>query len=247
MNKSTLKTLEILEIIASSKKGMTISEISKELEIPRSSVDDIVKALLKKEYIYQESEENKRYILGNKILELSLSVKNKREIIDVVNPFLKKLNEEYNETIFLALKDGDYVLYVGKIESTKNIKITAVLGSKKSLYYTGLGKAILSTFTEKEIEEYIQRIKLVAKTKYTIIDPYKLKKDILEAKERGYSKDYREGDEDISCVAAPLFQDGKVIGAISIAGLYGNVSENEMKKRGEKIKEVANKISILLG
>ena len=48
MNKSTLKTLEILEIISNFEEGLTISEISKELEIPRSSVDDIVKALVKK-------------------------------------------------------------------------------------------------------------------------------------------------------------------------------------------------------
>ena len=42
LNKSTLKTMEILEKISNSKNGMTITQLSKELEIPRSSVDDIV-------------------------------------------------------------------------------------------------------------------------------------------------------------------------------------------------------------
>ena len=52
LNKSTLKTMEILEKISNSKNGMTITQLSKELEIPRSSVDDIVKALISKKYLY---------------------------------------------------------------------------------------------------------------------------------------------------------------------------------------------------
>lgn len=244
MNKSTLKTLEILEIISNFEEGLTISEISKELEIPRSSVDDIVKALVKKNYLY--SFEEKKYVLGNKILEIALTMKGKREIVDIANPFLKELSKKYNDTVFLSLKDGDYVLYLAKIESTRNIKITAVLGSRKSLYYTGLGKAILSTYTNEELEEYIRRTKFVSRTKHTITTPEKLKKDLQEAKIRGFAKDYREGDEDISCVAAPIFQEGNVIGAISLAGLYNRISEEELNKRGEEIKEIAKKISILL-
>lgn len=244
MNKSTLKTLEIIEIISKSEKGLTISEISKELELPRSSVDDIVKALIKKNYLY--CFEEKKYILGNKILEIALTMKSQRNIVDIANPFLKELNKKYNDTVFLALKDEDYVLYLSKIESTKNIKITAMLGSRKSLYYTGLGKAILSTYTEQELEEYIQRIKFVSRTKYTIVNPEELRKSLKEAKIKGFSKDYREGDEYISCVAAPIFQEGSVIGAISIAGLYNKVSEEELEKRGEDIKEIAKQISILL-
>ena len=73
-----------------------------------------------------------------------------------------------------------------------------------------------------------------------------IKKDILETKKRGYSIDYREGDIEVSCVAAPIYQEGKIFGAISLAGLYTTIDEEETRKRGKKIKETAEKISEIL-
>lgn len=246
INKSTLKTMEILEAISNSKNGLTITQLSKELELPRSSVDDIVKALVMKKYLYCSDESLKLYQLGNKILELSLKVKGKNEILDIVTPFLKELVEEFNDTIFFGIKDEDDVLYLSKMESSKTVRTTAVLGSRKSLYYTGLGKAILATYSREELDEYIKRTKMEARTDYTITDPEKLREDIEETKKRGYATDYREGDIEVSCVAAPIFQDGKIYGAISMAGLYTTIDEEETKKRGKKIKETAEKISRIL-
>lgn len=246
INKSTLKTMEILEKIADSEKGMTITQLSKELEIPRSSVDDIVKALVMKKYLYCDNEDLKLYQLGNKILEISLKVRGTNEILDIVTPFLKELKEEFNDTIFFGLKDEDDVLYLSKIESSKTVRTTAVLGSRKSLYYTGLGKAILSSYSDEELKDYLNRIKMEPKTKYTITNPEKLFEDIKTTQKRGYAKDYREGDEDVSCVAAPIYQAGKIYGAISIAGLYTAIDNKEIEKRGEKIKSIAEKISKIL-
>lgn len=138
------------------------------------------------------------------------------------------------------------MLYLSKMESSKTVRTTAVLGSRKSFYYTGLGKAILSTYSEKDLDEYIARTKLEPRTDYTIIEPEKLKEDILGAKRRGYSTDYREGDIEVSCVAAPIYQEGKIFGAISLAGLYTTIDEEETKRRGKKIKDTAEKISEIL-
>lgn len=190
---------------------MTITQLSKELEIPRSTVDDIVKALVSKKYLYCSDESLKLYQLGNKIFELSLKMRDKREVLDIVTPFLKELVDEFNDTLFFGLKDGDDVLYLSKMESSKTVRTTAVLGSRKPFYYTGLGKAILSTYSEKDLDEYIARTKLEPRTDYTIIEPEKLKEDILGAKRRGYSTDYREGDIEVSCVAAPIYQEGKYL------------------------------------
>lgn len=246
LNKSTLKTMEILEKISNSKNGMTITQLSKKLEIPRSTVDDIVKALVSKKYLYCSDESLKLYQLGNKIFELSLKMRDKREVLDIVTPFLKELVDEFNDTLFFGLKDGDDVLYLSKMESSKTVRTTAVLGSRKPFYYTGLGKAILSTYSEKDLDEYIARTKLEPRTDYTIIEPEKLKEDILGAKRRGYSTDYREGDIEVSCVAAPIYQEGKIFGAISLAGLYTTIDEEETKRRGKKIKDTAEKISEIL-
>lgn len=173
-------------------------------------------------------------------------MRDKREVLDIVTPFLKELVDEFNDTLFFGLKDGDDVLYLSKMESSKTVRTTAVLGSRKSFYYTGLGKAILSTYSEKDLDEYIARTKLEPRTDYTIIEPEKLKEDILGAKRRGYSTDYREGDIEVSCVAAPIYQEGKIFGAISLAGLYTTIDEEETKRRGKKIKDTAEKISEIL-
>ncbi|MGH9755719.1 MAG: helix-turn-helix domain-containing protein, partial [Blastocatellia bacterium] len=64
------RALTILEALAERDNGMTNAEISRRLEIPKSSASYILRALERRGYLRRDGETNK-YRLGLKALSLS--------------------------------------------------------------------------------------------------------------------------------------------------------------------------------
>lgn len=248
MNKSTLKTLEIMELLSDSKDGMTTSEIALQLNLPVTTAHDIIKSLKEKDYIQYKNESLKKFELNPiKILEISSRVLRKIDSDQIVRDEIKKLSVHFNETVFYAKGIDNEVVYFAKMESSKSVRTTAILGSKNPMYCTGLGKAILSTYSDEDIGKYILFTNLEKKTQFTLTNPEELYNDIKNTQERGYSIDMREGENHLLCVASPIQNSKRVIGAISITGLYQDLTDEDIKIRGEKVKEVAANISKKLG
>lgn len=248
MNKSTLKTLEIIEIISMSNEAMTTTEIAAKLSLPVTTTYDIIKSLMEKGYVQYKSKVQKTYELAPfKILEVSNRVLEKIDTDKIIKDEILKLSKEFNETVFFAKPIEDEIVYFSKIESSRSVRTTAVLGSKNPMYCTGLGKAILSTYSDEEIKKYLRRTELVEKTSYTITNPEIFLKNIKEARERGYAIDYREGETHLLCVSAPIMNHEEVIGAISLTGMIQDLEEKDINKRGAVIRNTAMNISKKLG
>lgn len=248
MNKSSLKTLKILEEISFSKKGLTASELTKELKYPRSTIRDILMSLIEMGYITCEIGSKKVYLPKvSKLIFLTNQATSQIDEMNIIKAPLECLSKKYNDTVFYAKEENDEVAYFSKIEGEKNVRTTAILGSRRPLYCTGLGKAILSTYDEIHIMDYLKKIEILPVTDYTILDKNLLLKDIIESNKRGYSIDSREGENHLLCVAAPIRNANKVIGAISLTGFHSEINSEELKERGEEIKKVALEISEKIG
>ncbi|MFQ8735912.1 MAG: IclR family transcriptional regulator C-terminal domain-containing protein [Bilophila wadsworthia] len=85
-------------------------------------------------------------------------------------------------------------------------------------YCTGLGKALLSTKSEEEIDEYIATVPRTAYTLHTLTDGARLKQDLLAAKEKGYAEDISEISDSLHCVAVPILTPHGGLWAISLSG-----------------------------
>ena len=67
-NKSVIKTLKILDLIAKSPDGLTLSEIYKELDLPKATVYDILQALYQEDAVYYKNEIQKTYKLFTNVV-----------------------------------------------------------------------------------------------------------------------------------------------------------------------------------
>lgn len=245
MNKTVLRVLEIFELLSNSSKDMTVSEISKDLEIPKSSTHDILMPLLEKGYISIKNKKEKTYELGLKIFQISNLFQSKLEINQVVDPFLKELKEKTNNTVFFAVENNKKIVYLSKFEVNEGgIRTTAQLGSQNGLYYTGLGKAILATYSNEKIENYLNEIELYPRTEKTIVSKEVLLNDLKRIRERGYSIDNQEGEDNVYCIAVPIYDMNKnVLGAISMANLFTKITPQIVEQQSKMMIETALEIS----
>lgn len=143
---------------------------------------------------------------------------------------------------------NDKMIYVDKHSEYADMSSTCTVGSTKELYCIALGKAILSVKSDSEIEDYFNRISIVKYTEYTIDKSEAMKKELRNVRMQGYATEYREGSNDMCCVAAPVFDcHGFPVAAVSIAAPYYKMDDVRMQQFGALVNNAALELSYSLG
>lgn len=248
MNNSALRTIEILEGLANSKKSMGITELSRELGIPKSSVFDIIYALLKKGFVEIDNEELRTFKLGLRAFQIGFAYINKIGLYQVARPILESLKNETGETVYLAVEDKGHIVYLDKVESNSPIRTTCSIGSANSMHLTGLGKAMLAGYPEEKVKKITGGDKLEARTPQTIATYRELLLHLQKIRQAGYAFDNREDTDMVCCIAAPIYdRTDKVVAGISVSMLYTNLNEEKKQKISRLVIDTAFGISKKLG
>jgi DNA-binding IclR family transcriptional regulator len=248
LNKAILRGLDILKFIGEREEPVTIAELSRSLNIPKTSVFNIVNALVERDFLSIKDKKLKSYELGIGAFKLGSLYLNKTELINIADPILKLVTDNIGETVFLAVVNNNELVYIDKKESKKALRTTADLGSIMPLYSTGLGKAILATYSEAEISEYLSKVKLIPRTKSTLVNPEDLLKDLEATRKRGYSISDEENEDGIFCIGVPVYNNvGKAIAAVSTSKLKVKKYDENVEENKNFIIKAALEISKKLG
>lgn len=244
MNRTVERAMQIMQIVSQTNKGSTLQEISEEMGIPKSSAFVIVQTLLHDGYLATTRYNDKKYKLGLKLFTLGMRYVDDLSLVDQCIQFLDPLADKYRKTAFVGIMEGDSVVYVHKYVSKDAVLASCALGSRKPVYATALGKAILANTKADVLDKILQRISLDPVTENTITDIQKLKEDLAATEKRGYSIDIKEHLNNTVCCGAPVFDySGLVVAAISLSDVHDGPTET----MGKDLRKAADKISASLG
>ncbi len=246
MNRTVERAFSILQLISDRKQGITLQEIVNEMGMAKSSAFVIVQTLLELGYISTVQNNNKKYCLGIETFSLGMKYVNDMSLVEQCSIHLPPVAEKYNKTAFVAVLNGSKIVYVYKYVAQNAKLASCALGTRKDVYATSLGKAILAFLPEEEQKGLLDRLQLQALTQYTITSKEKLVRELEKTKERGYSLDVRELEDITSCCGAPVFDySGQVVAAVSLSDIYNeNLDDNQV---AEELKAAAMDISRGLG
>ncbi len=243
-SRAATRTIKILEVIANEAKGLSLSEIAAILDIPVTSTNDIVKALVDEGMVELLDERSKVYGIGIKAYILGNAYIANTSLIEKALPSIEILSEKTNKTVFLGKQVDGKITYIYKHEPKNPLVATCDIGSRTNIHCTSLGKSFLAH--DSALLESLKNKDLVARTTYTITDYNKLVADIKNVRIRGYGIDDREQNDHLLCFGAPIFDSrNDVVAAVSISGLY--TAETDKEDQGRIIKDAALSISKRLG
>ncbi|MCD2137591.1 IclR family transcriptional regulator [Salinicoccus halitifaciens] len=245
--KSVQRAMNILELIQKEGPGLSLGEISKSLDLPKSTAHGIIKTLQSQDFIKQHARTSE-YHLGIKLFELGNTLADSMDIVNLGHQYLEYLVEEYNETAHLAILSDKEVVYVDKKEGEGALRMYSQLGKRAPLYCTGVGKAMLAHLPEKDIDKILSEMEMTAFTPNTITDSEQLKEHLEETKTQGYLYDDEEIEIGLKSVAAPVFNHkSEVFAAISCAGPSSRFGDERIKEIGLTLKSYAEQISKSFG
>ena len=234
---SLARGLRILEILGSSSKGVSVTELAEALELDKGSASRLVSTLAK--YAYAEKDPiSRRYSLGPQVVSLSRSLLARLPLREVAKPYLRELMEKTGECSHVGILSQGKVLYIDQVESPASLRVNAEVGSLAPLHCTALGKAMLA-FGRVPLPEKMERF-----TERTLVTSESLRRNLEAVKERGYAVDDEEFDQGVRCVAAPIFDfRDKVVGSIGISGPITRMPSQKIPTYAELVLKISRSLS----
>jgi len=204
--KGTERTLAILELLGRFRKGQSSSEIARTLGLPVNTVGRITETMTKRGWLYRR-EDDRRYVLTNRVADLTRPQVNDKSLVVSSWDALKELRDRTGETTqLLAMSEGK-TLILEQCVSDQAIKVSGTVGMRVPCYSCAPGKSILASVPEDELEQYLEGVTLKRFTPRTLATRELLLGDLEKIRACGYGVDEAEGLEGIHCVAAVILDD----------------------------------------
>lgn len=237
------RAMEIIRIISGSEaaKWLSITEISKECDLPVSTIHRLLQSM-KKYGLIQQDPNSKHYTLGNKWLEYGLQLYDSFDFVGQIRPEMERLMNEVGESIYYNKPFGLESLVVERIDCPTNpIRIYDQLGNRIPMHIGAANKAMLAFMPHDEALRIVGSLVAVEEQEVFL-------EKLQAVKLQGYGISHGEKTKGTSAVAAPIFnQMNELIGAISIGYVNFQVSEDREKLLIDKVVEYGRRISAKLG
>jgi IclR family transcriptional regulator, KDG regulon repressor len=240
------RVFDILELLSHQSKGLNLTKIGTSLDLHKSTVHRLLSVLKKRGYIEKE-EESGRYRLGPGLVELASLFLNSIEFKTEAEPHLRQLSQVTGQTVFLAMLQGAEVVYLDKVEQYNSLRKYSIIGQRRPVYCTALGKALVMHRPLGELREMLKDSAFEKFTPHTHPDFDSLLRDLETCRERGWTTDNEEYEPNVSCISAPIFDyRGAVVAAVSAVWSTVNTTIT-FKQMAPHVVETARQISIRLG
>ena len=234
------RAIDILEKVAAAGQPINLGRLADELGLKPGTCANIVKTLVERGFL-KKSEQQKGYLLGAQLLKLAGPMRLKSQLQQVSDDILLSIVDSINENCLVAILFQENRLIVN--HKTSGHKVQAVTSDQKSAYDSSTGRLLLAFMEQADRRQFVYDYGLPGSETWpqarSEAELYSLLNDI---REQGYV--IIEDSVQIVGFAAPVFQDGKIIAALSIyvpAFRFDKALREKMLEKGLKSAESMSK------
>lgn len=241
-SQTLLRGLDLLDAVTES--PASLSELSRRLNLNRSTVHRLASALVERHYLRLIPGDG--YMLGHKLLELGFAARQQIDLPRVARRHLEQLSAQTEDTVHLGVLDGDTALYLDKLPGRRRVEIGSRVGERHPLCSTGLGKALLLDGDQATWRAQYEKELGRGSTKNDRFQSW------IQGMQRyasgGFSFDLEENEDRIRCVGAPVRDEtGAIVAAISVSSVAQYMADERMSELSKLVKQTADEISHELG
>ena len=236
---SGLRTLErgldVLDLFCHGATKLTLTEIAARIKLSPSTASRLLHTLLIRGYLSRD-EETRKFGIGSQALRLTTSSFRTFDLRPVAAPVLRKLSEQYNESISLyVILDGHRVC-IDRIETTHALRHVVNVGDRLPLTRGAGGKVLLAWLPEEEIKTAIPPGEKVSAS------------ELSRIRKQGFALSIGERDQGVGAIAAPVFDaNGRILCSLSLAAPVARLNREAFERMAPDIVNAADQISAALG
>ncbi|MFF8653517.1 IclR family transcriptional regulator [Streptomyces huasconensis] len=242
------RSLDILELFLEGDGTLSAPEVTRRLQLPRTTVHELLTTLAARSYLTQIPDQPGRYRLGVRTYQLGSRYAEQLDLAAEGQQVAREVAETCDETVHVAILEDTDVIYIAKVDSTHAVRMVSAAGRRLPAHCTSVGKMLLASLPQPELAARLQGREFTAMTPASITDPDELAAALADIRERGIAVEHRESNPDVSCVAAPVRDSaGRVVAALSISVPMIRWSEERERELADLAAKGAGDLSVRLG
>ncbi len=238
--------LQVLNALA--KEGSeTLTELSLSLGLPASTLHRLLMTLERHGFV-EFQEEEQRWVIGVEAFRVGGTFLQRTKVVEAGRIVMRRLHEETQETINIAIPDEGDVVFVSQMESHQPLRAFFRLGTRGFMHASGIGKALLAEMPREEVEKLLGRKGLPGITSNTITQPDALFAELQQIEKRGWALDDEERMEGMRCISSAIFNEfGEAVAGISVSGPCVRLDDEAVADIAPKVRSGAAQITQLIG
>ncbi len=209
-----VKAFSLIETLATGGGSATLANLSITTRQAKPTTHRVLRSLLTMGYVEQSTEGE--YRLTGKLRRLARGGAD-GDLIAVAQPVLQRLRDQTGETVNLGVLRGKHIAYLAVIESNHALRRVGAMSEGDPVFTTALGRAIASHLPPDALDRLFRASPIPKRTARTVTDPLKLRAILAGARRDGYAVERDQTDLGVTCLGAPIFRGGDVVGAVSVS------------------------------
>ena len=233
------RALTLLEHIAGEPDGLRLSEAARRAGLAASTAHRLLTTLEQRGFLQSDAHSGHWHI-GRRAHTVGAAYALSRNLVAPAIPFLRRLRDATHETANLGVIEDGEVVTLSQVESREIVRAISPPGGRVPVLCSGMGKAILATRPDTEIERLVRRHGFRAATSHSLTDRSATQTEIARIRKCGYAVDDEEYVIGLRCVAA-------VVCAVSVSGLAARMTPEKVARCGDIVKRIAADLSQAMG
>lgn len=240
------RALDVLDALARS-NGLTLTDLGTELDQSLATLHRVLSTLEARQ-IVEVNPHTQAWHIGAMAFRLGSAFLRRSSVAERSRPAMHDLTQATGETSNLGIERNGEVMFVSQIETHETIRAFFPPGTMSPMHASGIGKALLSCFSEPQLDRFLRDRTLEQFTRNTGVSQPALREDLRQIRERGWAFDDEEKTYGMRCVAAPILDIyGEAIAGISVSGPTHRMHESQIGRIGKLVREAALTVSRGLG
>jgi IclR family acetate operon transcriptional repressor len=241
------RALLIIETLSEDDEGYRLSDLAVRTGLSTSTAHRLLATLEKRRFVQFDRYESKWHV-GAQSFTVGATFARRRNFTAQAMPYLRKLRDQSRETANLAVVDDEAIIVLTRMESREIMRSLTKVGGRVAMVASGVGKAVLATYSDEDVNAIIRRQGMPRLTEKSIVRPGELFRELQEIRRRGYAVDDEEARMGLRCVAAVVYSDcSEPLAAISVSGMTSRVTDDRLPALGRMVREVAAELTVALG
>jgi IclR family transcriptional regulator, pca regulon regulatory protein len=226
--------LSVLRAFNADHPHQTLADVAKATDLTRATARRLLHTLVHLGYVRTDG---KLFQLSPKVLDLGYAYVSSMQLSDIAMPYMEELSQRVHESISAAVLDGEDIVYVARVSTSRILAISLSIGSRLPALWTSMGRVLLSGLPQHELDEFLSTAVMEPPAPRGLRTKEELCTEIRRVRDQGYCLLDQELEQGVRSIAAPLKdRSGRVIAGMNVSAHAGRVTLDRL--RGEILPEL---------
>jgi IclR family pca regulon transcriptional regulator len=220
--------LTVIKAFGAEEPELTLSDVARRTGLTRAAARRFLLTLVDLGYVRTDG---KQFALTPRVLDLGYAFLSSLTLPEVAEPHLERLAAELRESSSVSVLDGDEIVYVGRVPTSRIMRVAINVGTRFPAYATSMGRVLLAGLPDDRRAAYLARAEIRPLTRNAIDNAGDLAAELDRVREQGWALVDQELEEGLRSIAAPVRDaGGRTIAAVNVSAHASRVSAEDVKR-----------------